>query len=98
LVEKVHDIAGRYLNFPDKAMVLSVDEKTQVQALDRTQSMLPLGLGYVEGVSHDYKRHTATNLFAALNIASRHVLTQYKSRPRHQEFLNFLRQIEANVA
>jgi putative transposase len=96
-VEKVRDIVGLYLNPPDKAMVLSVDEKSQVQALDRTQPLLPLGLGYVEGVTHDYKRHGTTTLFAALDIATGHVLTQCKSRHRHQEFLQFLRHIDANV-
>jgi putative transposase len=96
-VEKVRDIVGLYLNPPDKAMVLCVDEKSQIQALDRTQPMLPLGLGYVEGVTHDYKRHGTTTLFAALDITSGQVLTQCKSRHRHQEFLNFLQHIDANV-
>ena len=96
-VEKVRDIVGLYLNPPDKAMVLCVDEKSQIQALDRTQPLLPLGLGYVEGVTHDYIRHGTTTLFAALDIASGKVLTQCKSRHRHQEFLNFLRHIDANV-
>ena len=96
-VEKVRDIVGLYLNPPDKAMVLSVDEKSQIQALDRTQPMLPLGLGYVEGVTHDYKRHGTTTLFAAFDITSGQVLTQCKSRHRHQEFLTFLRHIDANV-
>jgi putative transposase len=96
-VEKVRDIVGLYLNPPDKAMVLCVDEKSQIQALDRTQPILPLGLGYVEGVTHDYKRYGTTTLFAAFDIASGQVLTQCKSRHRHQEFLNFLRHIDANV-
>lgn len=96
-VEKVRDIVGLYLNPPDKAMVLCVDEKSQIQALDRTQPMLPLGLGYVEGVTHDYKRHGTTTLFAAFDIASGQVLAQCKVRHRHQEFLNFLRHIDANV-
>jgi len=96
-VEKVRDIVGLYLNPPDKAIVLCVDEKSQIQALDRTQPMLPLGLGYVEGVTHDYKRHGTTTLFAAFDITSGQVLTQCKSRHRHQEFLNFLRHIDANV-
>jgi putative transposase len=96
-VEKVRDIVGLYLNPPDKAMVLCVDEKSQIQALDRTQPMLPLGLGYVEGVTHDYKRHGTTTLFAAFDITSGQVLTQCKFRHRHQEFLNFLHHIEANV-
>jgi putative transposase len=96
-VEKVRDIVGLYLNPPDKAMVLCVDEKSQVQALDRTQPVLPMGLGYVEGVTHDYVRHGTTTLFAALDIASGQVLTQCKSRHRHQEFLQFLRHIDENV-
>ncbi len=96
-VEKTRDIIGLYLNPPDKAMVLCVDEKSQIQALDRTQPMLPLGLGYVEGVTHDYIRHGTTTLFAALDIASGNVLTQCKLRHRHQEFLTFLRHIDANV-
>lgn len=96
-VEKVRDIVGLYLNPPDKAMVLCVDEKSQIQALDRTQPLLPLGLGYVEGVTHDYVRHGTTTLFAALDIASGQVLAQCKARHRHQEFLEFLRLIDANV-
>ena len=96
-VEKVRDIIGLYLNPPDKAMVLCVDEKSQIQALDRTQPLLPLGLGYVEGVTHDYKRHGTTTLFAAFDIISGQVLTQCKPRHRHQEFLNFLRHIDANT-
>jgi len=96
-VEKVRDVVGLYLNPPDHAIVLGVDEKTQVQALDRTQPMLPLGLGYVEGVTHDYERHGTTTLFAALDLASGRVFTQCKHRHRHQEFLQFLRHIEASV-
>ena len=96
-VEKVRDIAGLYMNPPEHAMVLCVDEKSQIQALERSQPMLPLGLGYVEGVTHDYKRHGTTTLFAALDLATGAVMTQCKSRHRHQEFLQFLRHIEANV-
>jgi putative transposase len=96
-VEKVRDIVGLYLNPPDKAMVLCVDEKTQIQALERTQPLLPMGLGYVEGVSHDYIRHGTTTLFAALDVATGEVITQCKPRHRHQEFLGFLRQIEKSV-
>jgi putative transposase len=96
-VEKVRDIVGLYLNPPDKAMVLCVDEKSQIQALDRLQPLLPLGLGYVEGVTHHYKRHGTTTLFAALDIASGQVITQCQPRHRHQEFLRFLRLIEANI-
>jgi len=96
-VEKVRDIVGLYLNPPENAMVLCVDEKSQIQALDRTQPMLPLGLGYVEGVTHDYLRHGTTTLFAALDIASGQVITQCKARHRHQEFLQFLSHIDRNV-
>lgn len=96
-VEKVRDVVGLYLNPPDHAIVLAVDEKSQIQALDRTQPMLPLGLGYVEGVTHDYERHGTTTLFAALDLASGRVLAQCKHRHRHQEFLQFLRHIEASV-
>jgi len=69
-VEKVRDVVGLYLNPLDHAIVLSVDEKSQMQALDRTQPVLPMGLGYVEGVTHDYVRHATTTLSAALDIAS----------------------------
>lgn len=96
-VEKVRDIVGLYLNPPDKALVLCVDEKSQVQALERTQPVLPMGLGYVEGVTHDYFRHGTTTLFAALDVATGQVLTQCKARHRHQEFLAFLRHIEQAV-
>ncbi len=96
-VEKVRDIVGLYLNPPDHAVVLCVDEKSQIQALDRTAPFLPLGLGYVEGVTHDYVRHGTTTLFAALDIATGRVLTKCKRRHRHQEFLQFLRHIDASV-
>jgi len=96
-VEKVRDIVGLYLNPPDNALVLCVDEKSQIQALERTQPGLPLGLGYVEGYTHDYRRHGTTTLFAALDIQGGDVLTQCKPRHRHQEFLGFLEHIEANV-
>jgi len=95
--EKVHDIVGLYLNPPDNAMVLCVDEKSQVQALERSQPVLPMGLGYVEGVTHDYIRHGTTTLFAALDVATGEVLTQCKGRHRHQEFLKFLKHIDENV-
>jgi putative transposase len=96
-VEKVRDIVGLYLNPPDTAMVLCVDEKSQIQALDRTQPLLPMGLGYVEGVTHDYIRHGTTTLFAALDIATGQVLTSCKTRHRHQEYLQFLKQVDSNV-
>lgn len=96
-VEKVRDIVGLYLNPPENAVVLCVDEKSGIQALERTQPMLPLGLGYVEGVTHDYRRHGTTTLFAALDTANGKVLTQCRQRHRHQEYLGFLREIEKNV-
>jgi putative transposase len=73
-VEKLRDVVGLYLSPPDKALVLCVDEKSQCQALERTQPMLPMGLGYAEGVTHDYKRHGTTTLFAALNVLNGAVL------------------------
>ena len=76
-------------------MVLCVDEKTKIQALDRTQPLLPMVLGYVEGVTHDYSG--TTTLLAALDVATGEVITQCKPRHRHQEFLGFLRQIETSV-
>jgi putative transposase len=96
-VEKLRDVVGLYLDPPDKALVLCADEKSQIQALERTQPMLPMGFGYVEGVTHDYERHGTTTLFAALNVLDGSVLAQCKPRHRHQEFLAFLRHIEANV-
>ena len=96
-IEKLRDIVGLYLNPPQNAVVLCVDEKSQCQALERTQPMLPMGLGYVEGVTHDYMRHGTTTLFAALDIANGRVLTQNKTHHRHQEFLGFLRRIDKNV-
>jgi putative transposase len=96
-VEKVRDIVGLYLNPPENAVVLCVDEKSQIQALERTQPLLPMGLGYVEGVTHDYRRHGTTTLFAALDTATGTVLTHCRKRHRHQEYLDFLRQIEKNV-
>src|SRR5262249_12862825 len=91
-IEKVRDIVP-----PDHALVLCVDEKSQIQALNRTQPVLPMGLGYVEGVTHDYVRHGTTTLFAALDLASGTVLSQCQRHHRHQEFLQFLRHVDANV-
>jgi putative transposase len=96
-VEKVRDIVGLYLNPPEKALVLCVDEKSQIQALERTQPLLPLGLGYVEGVTHGYVRHGTTTLFAALDLARGTVISQCQRRHRHQEFLRFLRHLETQV-
>jgi transposase len=96
-VEKVRDIVGLYLDPPDNALVLCVDEKSQVQALERSQPVLPMGLGYVEGVTHDYYRHGTTTLFAALDVLDGKVITQCKPRHRHQEFLAFLNHLDRNV-
>jgi putative transposase len=96
-VEKLRDVVGLYLNPPDKAVVLCVDEKSQIQTLERTQPMLPMGFGYIEGVTHDYQRHGTITLFAALNVLDGAVIAQCKPRHRHQQFLAFLRHIEANV-
>jgi putative transposase len=96
-IEKVRDIVGLYLNPPDHALVLCVDEKSQIQALNRTQPVLPMGLGYVEGVTHDYVRHGTTTRFAALDIATGAVFSECKPRHRHQEFLSFLRNLDQNV-
>lgn len=83
-IEKLRDVVGLYLSPPENALVLCVDEKSQCQALERTQPMLPMGLGYVEGVTHDYKRHGTTTLFAALNMLNGAVLATCKPRHRHQ--------------
>lgn len=96
-IEKLREVVGLYLNPPENALVLCVDEKSQVQALERTQPMLPLGFGYVEGVTHDYERHGTTTLFAALNVLNGAVLAACKPRHRHQEFLAFLRRIDKAV-
>jgi transposase len=93
-VAKVRDIVGLYLNPPDRAIVLSVDEKSQIQALDRTQPILPLRPGLPERQTHDYERHGTTTLFAALNVAAGKIIAQCQPRHRHQEFLRFLKQID----
>ena len=96
-VDKVRDIVRLYLDPPLKAMVLCVDEKSQIQALDRTQPLLPLAPGIPERRTHDYARHGTTTLFAALDIATGEVIGQLHRRHRSGEFLQFLRTIEANV-
>jgi putative transposase len=96
-VDKVIDICGLYLNPPDNAMVLCVDEKSQCQALERTQPILPMGLGYAEGVTDNYYRHGVTTLFSALNVATGEVQIACKQRHRHQELLVFLNQLEKNI-
>jgi len=97
LKEKVVDIVGLYLNPPDEALVLGVDEKSQIQALSRTQPLLQLRPGQVERHTHDYKRNGTTTLFAALNIATGGVIGECHHRHRHQEFLRFLKQLDKEV-
>ena len=97
LVEKVRDIVGLYLNPPEHAIVLCVDEKSQVQALDRTQPILPLRPGLPEQRTNDYERHGTTSLFAALDIATGKVIGKCHRRHRHQEFLKFMQTVDAAV-
>ena len=96
--EKLTDIVGLYMSPPERAVVLCCDEKSQVQALDRTQPGLPLKRGRAQTMTHDYKRHGTTTLFAALNILDGSVISQCQPRHRHIEWLKFLKQIDANVA
>ena len=96
-VEKVRDIVGLYLRPPDKALVLCVDEKAQIQALDRTRPLLPLRPGQVERRTHDYRRHGTTSLFAALEVKTGRVIGQLHQRHRAREFRQFLDTIEASV-
>jgi len=93
LEAKVRDVVGLYLNPPDKAVVLCVDEKSQVQALDRTAPILPIRPGLPEKATHDYVRHGTTTLFAALDVATGKVVDACMPRHRHQEFLRFLKQV-----
>jgi len=94
-VEKVRDVVGLYLSPPERAIVLSIDEKSQVQALDRTQPLLPLTVGQAERGTHDYVRHGTTSLFAALNVATGQVLGRCYRRHRQQEFVRFLEEVDA---
>jgi transposase len=93
-VEKVTDVVGLYLDPPDRALVLSADEKSQIQALDRTQPGLPMKKGRAGTMTHDYKRNGTTTLFAALDVATGRVIGQCMKRHRHQEWLKFLRAID----
>ncbi|BFU89845.1 MAG: hypothetical protein NTAFB01_10320 [Nitrospira sp.] len=97
-VEKLTDVVGVYLNPPDKAVVLCVDEKSQVQALDRTQPGLPMKKGRCGTMTHDYKRHGTTCLFAALNVLDGTVIGTCYPRHRHEEFLKFLRTIDRDTS
>lgn len=96
-IDKVRDIVGLYLNPPDRALVLCVDEKSQIQALDRTAPLLPMRPGQVERRTHDYKRHGTTSLFAALDTKTGNVIGQTQRRHRSAEFRTFLDTIERNV-
>jgi transposase len=97
LIDKVRDTVGLYLNPPDHAVVLCVDEKAQIYALDRTQPLLPMRPGQVERRTHGYKRHGTTSLFAALDVKTSHVITQSHRRHRSVEFRRFLDAVEAQV-
>src|SRR3954466_15152576 len=96
-IDKVRDIVGLYLNPPDRALVLCVDEKSQIQALDRPQPLLPLRPGQAERRSHDYKRHGTTSLFAALDVKAGTIIGQCMARHRASEFRRFLDEVEKNV-
>ena len=96
-VEKVRDVVGLYMSPPDNAIVLSVDEKSQVQAWDRTQPRLPMTPGQAERGTHDYVRNGTTSLFAALDVATGKVIGKCSKRHRSQEFLKFLKEIDAQV-
>lgn len=96
-VEKLIDVVGLYLNPPDKSLVLCVDEKSQIQALDRTQPSLPLKKGRCGTMTHDYKRNGTTTLFAALNMLDGKIIGDCMPRHRHQEFIRFLKKIDAET-
>ena len=93
-VEKLEDIVGLYLNPPENAIVFSCDEKSQIQALDRTQTCLPMDMNYTETMTHDYKRNGTTSLFAALNIANGEVMGTCKQKHTHEQWLQFLKLIK----
>src|ERR1700678_261734 len=96
-VEKVRDVVGLYLNPPERAVVLCVDEKSQIQALDRTAPTLPMLPGTPQRATHDYERHGTSSLYAALNVGSGQVIGSLHQRHRAVEFLKFLRRIDQNV-
>ena len=96
-VEKLNDVVGLYLNPPNKALVLCVDEKSQIQALERSQPGLPIKKGRCGTMTHDYKRHGTTTLFAALNVLDGTVIGACMPRHRHQEYLKFLRKLDREV-
>jgi putative transposase len=96
-IEKMRDVVGLYLNPPDKAVVLCVDQEVRIQTLERSQLMLPTGFGYIDGVNDNYLRPGTSSLFAELNVLDGAVFAQRKHRHRHLKFLGFLCQIDANV-
>lgn len=96
-IEKVRDIVGLYMNPPENALVICIDEKSQVQALDRTQPLLPMEPWQIERHTHDYARHGTTSLFAALNVKTGEVIGRCHQRHRHQEFLKFLKHVDASI-
>lgn len=95
--EKLVDIVGLYLNPPEHALVFSCDEKTQIQALDRSQKSLPMFPGRLKTMTHDYRRHGTTNLFAAIELAEGKIIADYQPRQRHQEWIKFLKKIDAEA-
>ncbi len=96
-MEKLHDVVGLYLNPPDKTLVLCVDEKSQIQALDRTQPIFPMRPGIPARQTHDYVRHGTTTLFAALSMLDGKVIGECMSRHRHQEFIRFLKRVDSDT-
>mgnify|MGYP001563242827 CR=1 FL=1 len=96
-VEKLHDVVGLYLNPPDKTLVLCVDDKSQIQTLDRTQPIFPMRPGIPSRQTHDYVRHGTTTLFAALNMLDSKVIGECMSRHRHQEFIRFLKRVDSDT-
>jgi transposase len=96
-IEKIHDVVGLYMNPPDKSVVFCVDEKSQIQALDRTQPGLPMKKGRCGTMTHDYKRNGTTTLFAALNMINGKVIGDCMPRHRHQEFIRFLKKIDSET-
>jgi transposase len=97
LVEKLLDVVGLYLDPPDRALVLSCDEKSQIQALDRTQKSLPMFPGRLKTLTHDYRRHGTTTLFAAIELAEGRIISDLHRRHRHQEWIKFLKKIDAQT-
>lgn len=96
-VDKVRDVVGLYMNPPDRALVLSIDEKSQIQALDRSQPLLPMAPGRPERRAHDYARHGVTSLFAALDVATGRVIGKRLRRHRSKEFVKFLRHLDKTI-